>query len=79
MNTTLRKVGGSVMMTIPAPILERLHLKVGSAIEPSMDRTGFRAVPTRPRYTLAELLAESDGFAPDRAWLESGPAGEELL
>ena len=37
----------------------------------------------RPRYTLDELLAECDASAPvsdeDRAWLDSGPVGNELL
>ncbi len=38
---------------------------------------------TRPSYSLEELLAQCDGTAPpdeeDRAWLDSGPVGNELL
>ena len=38
--------------------------------------------PKKPRYTLAELLAECDPKAPptdeDRVWLNSTPAGREL-
>jgi antitoxin ChpS len=38
---------------------------------------------TRPRHTLAELLAECDPDAPvseaDRVWLDGPPAGEEII
>ncbi len=57
--TNLRKVGGSVMLTVPPALLDVLRLqpgaKVGIAIE-----DGRLVVEPQPRrrYTLAELLAQ---------------------
>jgi len=84
LTTTLRKVGGSVMMVVPPAILDQLQLQAGAAVALVVD--GERLIvepPRRPRYTLDELLAQCDPYAAlsdeDRAWLNSAPAGRELL
>lgn len=82
--TNLRKVGGSVMMAVPPAVLERLHLRVGSKVGLTIDDGRMVIEPrTRPRYTLDELLAQCDASAEltadDREWLDSEPAGHELL
>ena len=81
--TSLRKVGGSVMMAVPPAVLDLLDLKVGTVV--GMDVDGERLViqsQKRPRYTLQELLSECDAKAPmtaeDREWLDAGPVGDEL-
>ena len=59
--TNLRKVGGSIMLSVPPAILEQLHLQAGSTVTISLD--GEKLVvesSPKPRYTLAELLAASD-------------------
>jgi antitoxin ChpS len=82
--TSLRKVGGSVMLAVPPALLDILQVgpgaKVGLAIH------GGRLVvepQLRPRYTLDELLAQCDAKAPrtkeDREWLEAKPVGGEFL
>jgi antitoxin ChpS len=82
--TNLRKVGGSVMLAVPPALLDLLHLKAGEAVGVAVDgkRLIVEASP-RPRYTLAELLAESDypeAIPPeDREWLDAPAVGKELL
>ena len=83
--TRLRAVGGSVMLTIPKPILEVLELGVNSEVGLSIS-TGRLIVepkPLRRRYTLDELMAQCDPDAPmtdeEREWLEAKPVGRELI
>jgi antitoxin ChpS len=81
--TSLRKVGGSVMMAVPPVVLELLDLKPGAEV--GMDVDGERLViraKKKPRYTLDDLLAQS---APkkrlgrnDREWVNLARAGKEL-
>lgn len=82
---TLRTLGGSVVMTIPKPILDQAHLRSGAQVEIEY-RDGRLVVEprARPKYTLAELLArcDADSLVPteeDAGWLNEGPAGEEAL
>ena len=86
--TTLRKVGGSVMMAVPPAMLDLLHLKVGTTVGMTVDggRLVIDAQP-RLRYSLDELLAQCDAsarltkkqVAEDRRWLDAEPVGNELL
>jgi antitoxin ChpS len=82
--TSLRKVGGSVMLAIPPALLDVLHLQPGSMVGLTVDngRLVVEARP-RPRYTLNELLAQCNPKAPrskeDREWLNSKPVGRELI
>lgn len=82
---TLRTLGGSVVMTIPKPILEQAHLRSGAQVDIQF-RDGHLVVEPRakPKYTLAELLARCDAgslapTAEDAEWLNDGPVGEEAL
>ncbi|MEI8313239.1 MAG: AbrB/MazE/SpoVT family DNA-binding domain-containing protein [Verrucomicrobiota bacterium] len=82
--TNLRKVGGSVMLAVPPAILDLLHLHAGTTVGVSVDGGRLVIEPKpRPHYTLEELLAQCDASADmtdeDRAWLEDGPVGQELL
>ena len=81
---TLRKVGGSVMLTVPPAILDLLNLRPGATLDVEVD--GGRVVMqprVRPRYTLDELLAQCDASAEptaeDRAWTAGAAMGSELL
>ncbi|HVZ83384.1 MAG TPA: hypothetical protein VG893_06880 [Terracidiphilus sp.] len=81
---SLRKVGGSVMLAVPPAILDVLRLKAGSAVDLTID--GDRLVieaESGPRYTMAELLSQSDYSAPqtdeEREWLDAPPVGRELV
>ena len=81
--TTLRKVGGSVMLAVPPALVDVLELQVGAKVRIWIeDGRLVVAMRARPRYTLKELLAQCDEDAADDkdgAWLEARPVGRELL
>lgn len=82
--TSLRKVGGSVMLAVPPAILDLLHLHAGATVGMAVDDGHLIVQPhSRPRYTLDELLAQCDVSAePDaeeRAWLDAPSIGRELI
>ena len=82
--TTLRKVGGSVMLAVPPAILDLLHLRPGATVGIGVE--GNRLVvetSPRPRYCLDDLLdqcgAAGEINAEDQEWLDAKPVGDELL
>ena len=82
--TNLRKVGGSIMLSVPPAILEQLHLQAGSTVTISLDSEKLVVESSpKPRYTLAELLAASDYSQPqpdsEREWVDSAAVGRELI
>jgi antitoxin ChpS len=82
--TTLRKVGGSVMLAVPPALLDVLQLSVGAKVGLALDNGRLVVEPkVRRRYTLDELLAQCDPAADaapeDREWLDAKPVGNELL
>lgn len=82
--TRLRRVGGSVMLTVPPAMLEALELSVGAKVGLAVDDGRLVIEPRRgPRYTMAELLAASDYSQPrtseEQAWLDGPTVGRELL
>jgi antitoxin ChpS len=85
MHTTyLRKVGGSVMLSVPPAILEMLHLQAGAMVGISIDGGRLVIEPrTRQHYTLAELLAASDYSQSqppeEREWVDAPAVGRELI
>jgi antitoxin ChpS len=82
--TTLRKVGGSVMLAVPPALLDSLHLRPGAKVGLAV-RSGRLVVEPqqRPRYTLDELLARCNPKAPctkeEQEWLDDKPKGRELI
>jgi len=84
--TNLRKVGGSVMLAVPPAILDLLHLQAGATV--GVDVADGRLVvdpKPRPRYALADLLAEAqaEGMYPlpatEREWIDAPAVGKELI
>ena len=84
LTTNLRKVGGSIMLTVPPALLDLLDLQAGDTVGIGVDngRLVIEPVP-RPHYTLADLLAECDASQEvsqeDLEWLNAKPVGNELL
>ena len=83
-STHLRKVGGSVMLTVPPAFLEQLHLQAGATVGMVINEGRLVVVPKpKPRYTLAELLAASDYTQPqpaeEREWVDAPAVGGELI
>jgi antitoxin ChpS len=63
---TLRKAGGSLVMTVPKAFVEQNGLAEGSE------------VPRRPRYKIADLMAEMPARLPKvKGWDEMPAAGLE--
>lgn len=82
--THLRKVGGSVMLAVPPAILDVLQLAADTKVGLTVDNGRLVIEPaTRPRYTMAALLAASDYSEPqpadEREWIDAPAMGEELL
>ena len=84
-HTSLRKVGGSVMLTIPRTLSDQLELEAGARVDLAISDGRLVVEPARkPKYTLAELLAASDyaEVTPsdeDRAWIDAPATGREIL
>ena len=84
LTSTLRNVGGSVMVAIPKPLLESLGLSANRKVGLSVGDGRLIIEPNpKPRYTLAELIAQCDPSAPvsdeEQAWDEAESAGREML
>jgi len=82
--TSLRKVGGSIMLAVPPALLDILRLRPGAKVGLTVEKGRLVIEPQqKPRYTLEELLAQCDPKArrskEDREWLDSKPAGDEIL
>jgi len=81
--TTLRKVGGSMMLAVPPLLLEALNFTVGAPLTIECDGTTLLIKPARPRYNEADLLAKCDPTIAwtdeDRQWLGSDPTGSEIV
>ena len=82
--TSLRKVGGSVMLAVPPALLDMLNLQPGAKVGIAVESGRIVVEPRqRPRYTLDELLAQCDPKAPraneEQEWLNSKPGGGEVI
>jgi antitoxin ChpS len=72
------------MLAVPPALLDVLRLRPGVKVGLAVDRGRLVVEPQqRPRYTLAELLAQCDTkprrTKEEREWFESKPVGGELL
>ncbi len=82
--TSLRKVGGSVMLAVPPVVLDLLHLKAGAKVGVTVDKGRLIVEPNpRPHYSLSDLLDGSDYSKPqpanEREWVDAPPVGREPL
>lgn len=81
---TLQALGESVVMIMPQQILNMIRLEMGSQVDVELENGRLMLKPrTKPRYTLAELLAQCNEenmalTAEDRAWLDAKPVGKEV-
>ncbi len=82
--TNLRKVGGSIMLSVPPALLDVLHLRPGAKVGIAVQSGRLIVEPLRrPRYTLDELLAQYSPKArrskEEREWLDDKPVGREIV
>ena len=82
--TSLRKVGGSVMLSVPPALLDILRLQPGAKVGIAVEN-GRLVVEPRPRrrYKLNELLAQCNPQARRtkevKEWIDSKRVGGELI
>ena len=84
MLTNLRKVGGSVMMTLSPAFLEELKIGSGSTVDVALSDGLLIIKPiSKPQYTLSDLLAECNATVKmneeDKQWLDAPYIGNEMI
>jgi antitoxin ChpS len=84
LTSTLRTVGGSVMMAIPKSVLDGLGLVANEKVTLRVDAGRLVIEPrARPKYALAELLAQCDTQGNTQAdtatWDAAEPVGREAI
>ena len=82
--TTLRKVGGSVMMAVPRAVLDLLELQAGTTVGIAVRNGRLVVEPKRrPKYSLSELLRQCNTKAQrtqdEQEWAAGKPVGRELI
>lgn len=79
LTSTLRRSGGSLIITIPQAYAEQNSLKAGSSIFVAIDGEELRLKPALKRKSLAARLALTpDGLHRVEAWDSMPPVGSEL-
>jgi antitoxin ChpS len=81
MQLTLRRAGGSLVMTVPKAYIDQNHLHEGSKVDLMVEGERLTIqVARKPKYDLKTLLAEMPTQFPVVAgWDTLTPVGEELL
>ncbi len=77
----LRKVGGSTMLAIPPAMMEELELTLDTPVSLRIDSGKLTVAAARPRYRLADLLAQCEGgplTEEDKTWLNAPSVGAEI-
>lgn len=76
---TLRKAGGSLMVTVPKAFIDQNGLGEGSQVELHLQGKRMTVeAPTRPRYKLADLMAKMlEGLPRVDGWDEMPSVGLE--
>jgi antitoxin component of MazEF toxin-antitoxin module len=80
MKLTIKKWGHSAAIQLPELMLAQLGTKVGDSIELNIQVGAAALRATKPRYKLADLLAQMPRGAPAiYGWDEMPPVGKEIL
>lgn len=78
---TLRRSGGSVILSIPKAIVDSLAVDAGSVVELTLNGRSLSVTPAR--RTLADRLASSPSsparWPREGEWLDDAPQGREAL
>ena len=70
MKLSIQKWGNSAAVRLPAALLDHLGIAAGDQLEVDIRPDGLMLKPTRPRYSLAELLAQCDAGLPAAEGME---------
>lgn len=80
-NASLRRAGGSVMVTIPPLYLKETGLTAGSVVNVEFAGAKLTVTPAKRKITLQAILASTPKAAAKQrvpGWDEMRPAGKEL-
>ncbi|WFR95746.1 AbrB/MazE/SpoVT family DNA-binding domain-containing protein [Rhizobium tumorigenes] len=82
--STLRNVGGSLVMTVPKAITDELGLQANTKFDVTAQDGNIIAVPRRrPKYTVEQLVAEWEVWpertAEEQEWLDMPSVGNEII
>lgn len=77
---TLRRAGGSLVMTVPKTFIEQNHLQEGSKVDLLVSGSQMTVnAQRRSRYKLEDLMAEMPTNLPlVEGWDEMVPVGKEV-
>lgn len=79
LHASLRRSGGSYIMTVPLSYVEQNRLDAGSRLVVEIIGDELKIRPERARKSLADLLrATPAGLCRAQGWDELGAAGAEL-
>ena len=78
---TLRRAGGSLVMTVPKAFIEQNQLQEGSQVDLLLEGSRMTVhAASKRRYKLEDLLAEMPGRLPRaKGWDAMRPVGKEVL
>lgn len=81
MQQTLRRAGGSLVMTVPKAFIEQNQLQEGSQVDLMLEGTRMTiSAVSKPRYKLQELLDEMPDELPlVEGWDAMPPVGKETF
>lgn len=80
---TLRRSGGSLIMTIPSAYAEQNHLSAGDSVEVTIEGSRMTVEPqkqrVRKRYDVEELIANTpEELFRNEEWEDLPPSGKEI-
>ncbi len=79
LNASLRRSGGSLILTIPQSYVEQNHLDAGSRVFVEINGAELKVRPGRQRAKLSDLLAATpEGLCRVEEWDDMPPVGGEL-
>jgi antitoxin ChpS len=79
LNSSLRRSGGSLILTIPQSYVEQNHLDEGSLVSVEVNGDELKIKPSRQRPKLSDLLAATPmGLCRTEGWEEMASTGNEL-
>jgi len=79
LTASLRRSGGSYIMTVPLVYVEQNHLTAGSRVTIEIAGDALKITPQRPRRSLSQLLAATPlGLCRADGWDELAATGGEL-
>jgi len=78
LSASLRRSGGSLILTVPQAYIEQNHLEPGAKLAVEIVGAELRLKPAKPRRSLAELLAATpEGLHRVEGWDEMPAVGQE--